>query len=476
MTRKTRKKETKTLVYQELTALLEHRSDEKSEHGEVFTPLELVEEMCDAFPSSLWKQKDRVWLDPSAGIGHFSAVLFFRYMTGLSPLIRDSVQRAKHIIEKMLYMVEINPDNVRRCRDLFKRLCPSATPQIYQGDFLTGSFPPSWPSAFDAVVGNPPYNLGGTKRVGSKRTHIPFTERALTLLSPRGFLGFICPPSYRQAGTPMNLLFQRDGGHFVYLHLFGAKETYQWFHIQGRVDLFLYQTGGKSGGGGGKTTVVDEYGVRSSVSLSLDRHIPNFGLPIFQKLYSLVEKHGHAEGHRTTVMTTVHADTFGCRGKHPLLHLMVEKGRRIYKTRKAHPLIGVPKLVINGLGVPYVFYDKKGMYGVSQTPIVILRPSSETVELLQSSLFIFIAWGLRLTGNNNLPYLLDAVPLTSLRTVMARLTTSEKAWIAKHFPVPVSEENDLMVPCVTGSRTQTRKKGRKAEEAEEAEAEAEAAL
>ena len=148
---------------------------------------------------------------------------------------------------------------------------------------------------------------------------------------------------------------------------------------------------------------------------------------------------------------------------------MVEDGRRVYKTRKAHPLIGVPKLMINGLGVPYVFYDKKGMYGVSQTPIVILRPSSETVELIQSSLFVFIAWGLRLTGNNNLPYLLDAVPLTSLHEVMTRLTASERAWIAKHFPVPVSEEKDLIVPCVSG--TGTRKKGKK-----EAEAEAEEAL
>jgi hypothetical protein len=82
---------------------------------------------------------------------------------------------------------------------------------------------------------------------------------------------------------------------------------------------------------------------------------------------------------------------------------------------------------------------------------------------MQSSLFVFIAWGLRLTGNNNLPYLLDAVPLTSLSVIMARLTAQEKAWMEEHFPVPVSADADVVVPC---ARSQTRKKRKGASEAE----------
>jgi hypothetical protein len=433
----------KSVIYEELSSSVDH-THTKSSYGEVFTPFALIEEMCETFPPSLF-QHDHMWLDPSAGIGHFPVVVFFRYMEGLAHKIPDPVKRAKHIIERLLYMVEINPDNVRRCKAIFSRLCPSATPQIYQGDFLHDSLPASWPP-FHVVIGNPPYNLSGTKRDGQKRVHIPFAERGLSLLTSNGYLGFICPPSYRQADTPMNLLFQQHHGHFVYIHIFGAKETYQLFHIQGRVDLFLYQKGtGKTGRGKNKTQIVDEYQVRSSLSLSLDRHLPNFGYPIFQKLYSLVDQYGHVKGHRTTEMTTVHADTFGCNGRHSLLHLIIEKGRRIYRTRKPHPLLHVPKLFINGLGVPYVYYDKNGIYGTSQTPIVIPRPTKDTVAFLTSSLFVFIAWGLRLTGNNNLPYLLDAVPLTSLDKL--HLTVTEQKWIDEHFPVPQTINTDIVIPC-----------------------------
>lgn len=444
--RGTRKKQEtdKNVIYTELSSYLSEDA-EKSSHGEVVTPLALVEELCDAFPPSLWKQKDTTWLDPSAGIGHFPIVIFFRYMSGLASVIPSPVKRAKHIIEHMLFMVEINPVNVQRCRALFKRICPSATPQLHQGDFLTDSFPSSWPSTFHVVIGNPPYNIGGTKRKGSKRTHIPFTERGLSLLRPRGYIGYICPPSYRQANTPMNRLFYNSPGYFVYLHILGSKETYQYFHIQGRVDIFLYQTFEKREQESfPETKVIDEYQVHASVRLSLDRHIPNFGHTIFQKLYSLVDKYGHVEGHRTTVMTTVHADTFGC-GKHPLLHLIVEEGRRIYHTKKAHPLIGVPKLFINGLGIPYVYYDKRGKYGASQTPILIVRPSATTVTFIQDPLFVFISWGLRLTGNNNLPYLLDAVPLTSLHNL--HLTVKERDWVNKHFRVPTYTDADILIPC-----------------------------
>jgi hypothetical protein len=444
-----------TSIYNEL-ASLPLRISEKSLHGEVFTPIKLIEEMCDAFPSSIWKKTDTVWLDPSTGIGHFPIVLFFRYMTGLTSVISDPVKRAKYIIEHILFMIEINPVNVRHCRALFKRLSPSATPHIHQGDFLTDSFPSSWPSHFDVVIGNPPYNTGGIKRKGTKRTHIPFTEKGLALLNPQGYIGYICPPSYRQAHTPMNRLFHHTPGYFVYLRILGPKETYQQFHIQGRVDLFLYHK--LSTHKSPPTHIIDEYHIQNNIHLSLDRHIPNFGHTIFQKLYTLVDKYGHAEGYRTTTMTTVHANTFGCNGKHPLLHLIVEQGRRIYRTKKPHPLIGDSKLFINGLGIPYVYYDKNGKYGASQTPILILHPSPSLVKFIQSPLFVFIAWGLRLTGNNNLPYILDAVPLTSIQQV--KLTAKELSWYQAHFVTPTYRDTDLLIPCQsqTKKKSQTQKK------------------
>ncbi len=110
--------------------------------------------------------------------GNFPLVLFVWLMDRL-----DIPNKAKHIIEKIIFIVEINPDNVAICKKKFKSICPTATPNIYQGDFLTlDSTTLSWPT-FDVIIGNPPYNIGGTGLEGSKRTHIAFTEVALRLLT-----------------------------------------------------------------------------------------------------------------------------------------------------------------------------------------------------------------------------------------------------------------------------------------------------
>jgi len=164
-------------------------------------------------------------------------------------------------------------------------------------------------------------------------------------------------------------------------------------------------------------------------------------------------------------MSSIKANTFGCNGKHKIVHLILEKGRRVFKTTKQHPLATTPKLLINGLGVPYVFYDQHGKYGPSQSPVIILKPSKNVVHLLQSAFFSFIAWGLRLTGNNNLPYLFDYVPdlrseknsYSSMKDIQQgfHLTAAEVTFISDHFHRYEYQDVDLYEKCV---RSATRKK------------------
>jgi hypothetical protein len=362
-------------------------------------------------------------------------------MVGLAEEIPSAEKRAQHIVGKMLYLVEVNPTSVQTCRQVFRKLCPSCPLKVYSGDFLE-DLPASWPATFDVILGNPPYNLGGTKRVGTKRAHLLFTEKGLSLLEGgRGYLGYICPPSYRQAGSVMNQMFQKAGGHLVALRILGAKETYQVFRIQGRVDVFLYQRGA---GQKGKTTMVDEFGEKSVVEWDMSQHLPNFGWPVFQRLFAAVRRLGGVEAFRTTESSTVHLPQEGS-GSHRLLHLIVEAGRRVIRQSKAHSLEKAPKVFVNGLGVPYVYYDKKGKYGPTQSPIVVLRPSPAVVRLLQSSLFQCIVWGLRLTGNNNLPYLFDAVPAVRSKDFWSELgvTAGERKWIEERFPLPAFQDVEV---------------------------------
>lgn len=448
-----------------ILALLEKhlpaKTKEKKTLGEVFTPVSMIERLLDMFPASIWKRKDTCWLDPAAGIGNFLVCVFFRLMEGLKGSIPSEKERARHILRHQLFMVEINPANTAICRSIFKELSDEPA-HIHQGDFreVAKDGVKGWPTTFDCILGNPPYNLGGTKLEGTKRVHILFTELGLRLLSAGGYLGYICPPSYREAGTPMNRLFHDAGGHFVGIKVYGAPETFKLFKIQGRVDSFLYKKGGK-----GKTVFEDEFGHTSTAVIDLDAHIPNFGLRIFERLKGWVKKLGHVKAFRTTEMATTKAATFGCDGRHKLLHLIVKDGRRIYKTRKQHTLASVPKLFLNGLGIPYVYYDKAGAYGPSQSPVVILRPSAKLVNFTHSDIFTALVWGLRITGNNNLPYLfdyvpqLDKVPYTfTKREDFVRflgLTREEQAFLSSHFKRHVSVDKDLVEPC---GRRATRKK------------------
>jgi site-specific DNA-methyltransferase (adenine-specific) len=88
--------------------------EKRKENDEVFTPPSLVNEMLDKLPVEVWSQPDKTWLDPCAGLGNFSVVILERLMDGLSKWEPNEEKRKKHILENMLYHVEMNPESVVR--------------------------------------------------------------------------------------------------------------------------------------------------------------------------------------------------------------------------------------------------------------------------------------------------------------------------------------------------------------------------
>jgi hypothetical protein len=135
----------------------------KKDFGEVFTCTAFINKMLDQLPLEVWTNPEKTWLEPSSGVGNFMAIVYLRLMDGLESWEPDSNLRSKHIIENMLYMVELNPRNVEICSSLF-----SNNANVVCGDFLTWC--PN--KTFDIIVGNLPFQskscLGGKNKLYEK--------------------------------------------------------------------------------------------------------------------------------------------------------------------------------------------------------------------------------------------------------------------------------------------------------------------
>lgn len=124
-----------------ISHFLTPRPSKKRTFGEVFTPIQIINDMLDILPKTVWKNPNLRWFDPTAGVGNFMSVIFAR--------LRAVGHKPAHIIANMLFMCELDARNAKELHNLF-----GARANITKGDFLTQSFN----MQFDIIVGNPPFS------------------------------------------------------------------------------------------------------------------------------------------------------------------------------------------------------------------------------------------------------------------------------------------------------------------------------
>ena len=138
--------------------------ENKELYGEVFTPFSLIKEMLNLIPEKVYETPDLTWLDPGAGSGNFSIFLYFKLLEALIIKIPNLEERKTHIIENMIYMVELRPENIAILKNLFGEKA-----NIYEGDYISYNHNPytNDPTSpvFDVIIGNPPFNCNGQKKV-----------------------------------------------------------------------------------------------------------------------------------------------------------------------------------------------------------------------------------------------------------------------------------------------------------------------
>ena len=221
---------------------------EKDKYGEVFTSPILINKILDLFPHAVWTNHKLTWLDPSVGVGFFMIFVYIRLMNGLKKWESNEKKRSKHIIENMLYMVEINKKNCDICKSIFgqnlKLIC---------GDFLDDlHFQDRDDISFDCIVGNPPfqddYGLSDTGRRilgGKNKLYERIFLKSFSVLKNGGYLSFIVPDNiFAGNGTQSYQTIIQN--HIPFVSFNPSNQTF--FHkIQQPVCYFILHKTNKTG-------------------------------------------------------------------------------------------------------------------------------------------------------------------------------------------------------------------------------------
>ena len=332
-------------------------------YGEVFTPIHLVEELLEQLPPSVWRNSSYKWLDPCAGKGVFGQCILVRLMKCLAQEFPEPVSRKRHILTKMLYMVEINKSNIVY---LVKQFGKSAN--IREDDFLSMDMDTDTVQRFNVIIANPPYQSTKTEEhyIGSQGMRTlwdKFLIKSFKLQEANGYLAYITPSNWRRPEHPLyrQMCVERK---LVYLHIHNKADGLAIFNAQTRFDMYVIQNTRPDKA---NPIIIDEKGVRhKDIDPRQWPFLPNYAFDTVRKYlsYSPVED------------VIYNSSTYDAR------HLSLEKSKK-FKWPIVHTLghrngigfryaehdighFGTPKVILNVNEKQYPVNDYLGEYGMSQ--------------------------------------------------------------------------------------------------------------
>lgn len=336
-------------------------------------------------PLEIWRDPNTKWLDPANGIGNFPYVAFHMldYQLGNHgpPEMKDKAVRQKHIVEKMLYMIEIDKGNVNTSFKIFEQLVPGSKPNICCADTLKLTEADLQKnlgvSKFQVVMGNPPFQAStlekvGNKSAGHKSLWDVFVKISLNMLLPNGRLVFLTQPSWRKPDNDIWKLMTQDH-NLEYLHIFGESAVSKLFKVDTRVDMYILVKNNT----GLPSFIIDEQGNSNVIDVRRWTFLPNYAYADISKIIT-----GKQDGikiiynsfYDSRKVKKTHTGDF----VHPVIHGITQKGLSLLYTddqTKGH--FDVPKVILNKNRNQYPVNDYEGRYGMSQLSFGIPITSKE---------------------------------------------------------------------------------------------------
>lgn len=206
------------------------KKDNSKTRGEVFTPLNIIKEMIDTLPLHLFQNPNITFFDSCCGFGNFQFVLFKKLMKNLIS-IEDRKERAKHILEKMIYVSEICEYNLEVYKYIFQSHKYNLNVNCGDSLILKDMY-------FDVILGNPPYNTEFNKGGASPL----YNKFIMKYIYSCEYLLFIVPSKWFSGGKGLqdfrNFMLSRRDIEYI-KHFENSREIFKNVLINGGVNYFL---------------------------------------------------------------------------------------------------------------------------------------------------------------------------------------------------------------------------------------------
>ncbi|ARF12650.1 superfamily II DNA or RNA helicase [Klosneuvirus KNV1] len=374
---------------------LKPKETEKKKFGEVFTPMTLVNEMLDKLPKEVWTNKKIKWLDPATGMGNFPIAVYLRLMESLKYEIENDIERKRHIIENMLYMVELNKKNVMICRQIFD-INNEYKLNLHEGDSLNTDYKKIFGAEqFDIIMGNPPYqeNTNGIRKggYGGRALWEKFVSFNLEkLLKKEGYLVFVHPSNWRK---PEHELWDVITSKYIlYLEIHGEHDGKKTFQASTRYDWYVLQNTKNKG----NTLIKDELGSSTTIDLRKLKFLPNYMIDEIADITVDDDEEGIEVIYSRTLYGTdkknIKMKNEDDNYKYPCIHNMTQNGLGyVYSNVNDKGHFGIPKVILSFGRHQYPFNDYTGKYGMTQIvygiPITNKKEGDEMVKAINSDEF-----------------------------------------------------------------------------------------
>ena len=379
---------------QDLTTTKEN----KELYGEVFTSFSLIEDILNQIPLPNFSNTNKRWLDIGAGTGYFSIYLYYKLFENLRNEFLTDEQCKTHIITNMIYMVEIQDANVAKLREIF-----GEDANIISDDYLEYTTSSSDEFRPDFIIGNPPFNSNGTKKVPSnnhskkqcdgKTVWTDFIRKSVSILKNDTGLLCVIIPSIWLKPDKVNMYQYLTRYKIANLHCFSNTESNQLFQGNGQTPCcyFCLQ----------KTETDNQINIFDKsmnkyvdYKLEPSKPIPVFAQSIIKKLqpylsYGLIPIIKTNMPPSKTQFSSKQTPEFG----YPNVTTCVLNGNApelvVNYSDKPCGYHGHPKLILAHKMYGFPYLDAEGLYGVSNRDnYVILEHGLNLARLKQIQRFL----------------------------------------------------------------------------------------